>query len=93
VCSSDLTVALHSGGHFTWPEWVAYLSKEIAEGDQSSETPQAGYYRCWLAALEKLVADKGLSSAQELKARKASWLAAYEASHFGRPVTLSKDSD
>ena len=88
-----ITVALHAAGHFAWPEWAEYLGREIKAGDPANETPQAGYYRCWLAALEKIVADKGLSSAGELQVRKASWLAAYEHSHFGKPVTLEEGAE
>lgn len=88
-----ITVALHAAGHFAWTEWAEYLGREIKKGDPATETPQASYYRCWLAALEKIVADKGLSSADELQARKASWLSAYEHSHFGQPVRLGEDHE
>jgi nitrile hydratase accessory protein len=64
-----LVVRLFEQGHYTWPEWVEYLSAEIAAAKKSPERPQA-YYEQWLAAAEKLVAAKGLASADELAARK-----------------------
>jgi nitrile hydratase accessory protein len=84
-----LTVKLHEAGHFTWPEWVHYLSREIAAG-APADAPGAEtvYYLQWLAALEKLASDKGLTSPAALAERKAEWLAAHEATAFGKPVAL-----
>jgi nitrile hydratase accessory protein len=67
-----LVLKLHEGGCFTWPEWVDYLSQEIAAAKRRGE-PDLGdtYYRHWLAALEKLVQAKGLAKHDELTARQA----------------------
>ena len=32
-----ITVRLFEGGHFTWPEWVQYLSAEIAVASDARE--------------------------------------------------------
>lgn len=84
-----LTVKLHEAGHFTWSEWVRYLSREIAAGAPAGASgAETVYYLQWLAALEKLAADKGLASPAALAERKAEWLAAHEATAFGKPVAL-----
>jgi nitrile hydratase accessory protein len=46
-----MTMALHQGGHFTWPEWVEALSSEIAAAKARGD-PDTGatYYMHWLAA-------------------------------------------
>ncbi len=84
-----LTVRLHEAGHFTWPEWVAALSREIAAGGSADAgSPETVYYLHWLAALERLVADKGLASVAALARRKAEWREAYDATAHGQPVVL-----
>ncbi len=85
-----MTVRLSAEGHFTWPEWVQYLSAEIA----AEEAAEAGdpldiYYRQWLVALEKLVADKGLASAAEMTGRKDDWRRAYLNTPHGKPIELA----
>ena len=59
-----MTVKLHEAGHFTWPEWAAVLSEEIAEAQKRGD-PDLGttYYHHWLRALERMVKEKGHSSA------------------------------
>lgn len=56
-----MTVKLHEAGHFTWPEWAAVLSEEIAEAQKRGD-PDLGttYYHHWLRALERMVKEKGL---------------------------------
>lgn len=85
-----LTLKLHQAGHFTWPEWVACLSKAIAAGRQDEAAGRASYYDHWLAALEAMVADKGLASLGELGVRKAEWRAAHERTPHGQPVVLPR---
>ena len=67
-----LVLKLYQGGHFSWPEWVEYLSAEIraAQAHGDADLGQT-YYQHWLAALEKLVIAKGLAPGVELTARKA----------------------
>lgn len=89
-----LTVRLHEAGHFSWPEWVSYLSREIAApASADAGGPETVYYLQWLAALERLVADKGLASAAALAERKAAWRSAHEATAFGQPVALDAGHD
>ena len=66
-----LVLKLYEGGHFTWPEWVAYLSAEIRAAAQRGDADRGNsYYHHWLAALEKLVVDKGLTPTSLLAQRK-----------------------
>lgn len=80
-----MVVHLHERGAFTWPEWAATLSAEIARGD-----PAAGYYTHWLAALERLTTERGLATAGALTELKGRWKHAYEHTPHGRPVTLAR---
>ncbi|MFN9711881.1 MAG: nitrile hydratase accessory protein [Alphaproteobacteria bacterium] len=80
-----LTVMLHEVGAFTWTEWAQALSSELA-GAPSDDG--ARYYQHWVAALESLVGDHGMARADELHARKQDWLAAYQSTPHGQPVTL-----
>lgn len=61
-----LAVQLSEQGVFTWEEWVAALSAEIAEAEAQGYEPSRDYYRCWLHALEHLLASKGLLTAEGL---------------------------
>ena len=62
-----MTVKLHEAGHFTWPEWAAVLSEEIAEAQKRGD-PDLGttYYNHWLRALERIVVEKGLVLPEEI---------------------------
>jgi nitrile hydratase accessory protein len=62
-----MTVKLHEAGHFTWPEWAAVLSEEIAEAQKRGD-PDLGttYYHHWLGALERMVVAKGIVRPDEL---------------------------
>jgi nitrile hydratase accessory protein len=84
-----MAVALHEGGHFTWKEWAARLSDEIAAARRRGEHDDGGhYYQYWLSALEKLVADKKLVRADELRTRKDEWDRAARATPHGQPIEL-----
>ncbi len=80
-----LAVRLSAEGVFTWPEWAAALSRQLASdpGDDGTR-----YYHHWVAALEGLVADHGLIAAPDLAARKDAWEAAYRRTPHGKPVEL-----
>lgn len=85
-----ITVQLSEEGHFTWPEWVQYLSTEItAASDDVPGDSLDVYYRQWLAALEKLVTDKGLASRREMGRRKEDWRRAYQNTPHGSPVEIT----
>ena len=84
-----MAVALHERGHFTWSEWAARLSDEIAAAKRRGEADDGGhYYHYWLSALEKLVADKKLVLADELRTRKDEWDRAARATPHGQPIEL-----
>jgi nitrile hydratase accessory protein len=80
-----LTLKLHEGGAFTWPEWAQALSAELATdpGDDGTR-----YYDHWVAALEGLVTGRNLAAPAELSARKDAWEAAYLRTPHGKPVEL-----
>lgn len=80
-----MAVRLHEEGAFTWTEWAAALSQELAG---APPTDGSGYYACWLAALERLAVDRGLTDPPELLRRKDDWARAYERTPHGRPVEL-----
>ena len=62
-----MTVKLHEAGHFTWPEWAAVLSEEIAAAQKQGDSDLGTtYYHHWLRALERMVAEKGLILPEEL---------------------------
>ncbi|RVU36515.1 nitrile hydratase accessory protein [Hwanghaeella grinnelliae] len=85
-----LTVTLHEAGLFTWDEWAATLSAEIASA-QSSGDPDLGntYYRHWQNALERLVVAKGATLGDELEGRVETWRQAYMNTPHGQPIELS----
>ncbi len=80
-----LTLKLHEGGAFTWPEWAAALSVELARDPDDNGSR---YYDHWVAALEGLVAGRALAQPAELAARKAAWAQAYRRTPHGQPVKL-----
>ena len=86
-----MTVRLSEAGRFTWPEWVEYLSAEIAAAKRNGD-PDLGdrYYEHWLSALEKLVIDKGLGSETELAALRHAWTEATIHTPHGQPIELKE---
>jgi nitrile hydratase accessory protein len=51
-----MVLALHERGFFTWPQWAAALSRQIALAQDSGDADLGDtYYRHWLLALESLV--------------------------------------
>jgi nitrile hydratase accessory protein len=87
-----MAVELSRQGVFTWTEWAAALSAEIAAAKARGE-PDRGdtYYHHWLAALEKLAAAKALLRPAELAERKEAWKDAAAHTEFGRPIVLPRD--
>jgi nitrile hydratase accessory protein len=84
-----LAVKLSEAGLFTWSEWSAALTAELAAAERRGEPDDgSGYYNYWLAALERLVAAKQLVSPSSLLARKEEWAQAYHKTPHGSPVTL-----
>ena len=84
-----LTLTLHRGGVFTWPEWTAALAEEIRRA-QSAGDPDAGetYYHHWLAALEQIVVAKGLTTSAILTQHHDAWEAAAKRTPHGTPIEV-----
>ncbi|HXT06355.1 MAG TPA: nitrile hydratase accessory protein [Roseiarcus sp.] len=81
-----MVLALHERGLFSWREWTAALSAEIAR------FPERGSYENWLEALEGLIAGKGAATREELAALAQAWLEAAEATPHGQPIVLGARS-
>jgi nitrile hydratase accessory protein len=81
-----LAVQLNASGVFSWPEWAAALSAEIASDGMQAEP--GDYYRHWLAALEKLVVSKAGIAETALEARREDWRSAAAMTPHGEPVRL-----
>ncbi len=80
-----LTLKLHEGGAFSWPEWAAALSAELAKDHHDDGSR---YYEHWVAALEALVTARSLAAPSDLTARKLDWAEAYRRTPHGAPVEL-----
>ncbi len=51
-----MVLALHARGVFTWPQWAAALSRQIALAQAAGDADLGDtYYRHWVLALESLV--------------------------------------
>jgi nitrile hydratase accessory protein len=73
-----LAVSMAEGGCFTWVEWAAILSEEIAAARRRGD-PDLGhtYYHHWLSALERLCIQQGLVAPVDMQQRKYDWHSAY----------------
>lgn len=80
-----LAVRLNAEGVFSWTDWAAALSRELA-GDPDDDGSH--YYFHWVAALEGLIAEHGLATAGDLAERKEAWADAYRHTPHGKPVEL-----
>lgn len=83
-----LAIKLSEQGYFTWNEWSAALSNELAAASRGEPGDGSRYYHHWLAALERLVTAKGLVDSAALLARKEAWVEAYLRTPHGMPVAL-----
>jgi len=71
-----MVVQLSEAGHFTWPEWVSFLSKSIADAAlvEAADGRPRSYAEQWIAAAEALLIAKGITSSEQLHARRlACW--------------------
>jgi nitrile hydratase accessory protein len=84
-----MTLALHEGGMFTWPQWAATLAEEIRRA-QTAGDPDNGetYYRHWLNALERLIAEKGVTDTATLARYQHAWDHAADRTQHGQPIEL-----
>ena len=84
-----MTLQLHQRGLFSWPEWAAALSAQIAKAHAGGDADLGDtYYRHWLAALETLVAEKGATDASELSRCAQAWDQAADRTPHGQPIVL-----
>ena len=87
-----MAVQLHERGLFTWPEWAAALSAQIAAAQAAGDADLGDtYYRHWLAALESLVTAKGAARADELARCARAWDHAADRTPHGQPIVLRPD--
>jgi len=86
-----LAVALHERGLFTWTEWAAALSREVAKPGAAADG--SDYYQHWLAALEGLLGEKGVAGRDMVDALSASWQRAAHATPHGQPIRLENDPE
>lgn len=86
-----LAVRLSEQGHFTWAEWAATFSEELARASaQGAPKDGSAYYDVWLTALEKMLLDRGLVTAGHLANLKQAWTDAYLSTPHGAPVHLNR---
>lgn len=89
-----LVVALHQAEQFTWEEWAAQLSAEIAQAQAQGDRDLGDtYYQHWLKALETLVNKKQISTADEISKRVKKWHSAYINTPHGLPIELNNGVD
>lgn len=87
-----MTVALHQGGLFTWPEWADALSREIKQAQAAGDADRGDtYYDHWLNALEGLIIKKGVADDALLQALREAWDRAADATPHGQPIVLEND--
>jgi nitrile hydratase accessory protein len=84
-----LAVALNERGLFTWSEWAAELSKQVADPDAAADG--SDYYEHWLAALEALITAKGVAGREAIDALSDAWRRAAQATPHGQPIRLEND--
>ena len=84
-----MTLQLHQRGLFSWPEWAAALSAQIAAAQAAGDADLGDtYYHHWLAALESLVSAKGAAQADELAHCALAWDHAADRTPHGQPIVL-----
>ncbi len=84
-----MTLQLHQRGLFTWPEWAAALSAQIAAAQAAGDAGLGGTdYLHWLAALEGLVTAKGAARNDELQRCASAWDHAADRTPHGQPIVL-----
>jgi nitrile hydratase accessory protein len=88
-----MALRLHERGLFTWPEWAAALSHEIADAKARGDADLGNtYYQHWLRALETVVERKGAASADELARYRQAWAEAAQRTPHGAPIELQADA-
>jgi nitrile hydratase accessory protein len=84
-----LADAMVRAGHFTAAEWATALGAALAEATAQGEADTLeSYYLAVILALEKLSEERAGISTQQRARRRADWVAAYQRTPHGMPVTL-----
>jgi nitrile hydratase accessory protein len=67
-----IVITLARAGHFSWPEWVECLAKEVAVATaiEAKGGVSKTYYEQWLDAVERILVDKGVTSKDQLAGRR-----------------------
>ncbi len=67
-----IIVKLAQDGHFSWADWVACFSREVAAATAAAERgePAPSYYEQWLTAAETLLVERRLTSREQLLAKR-----------------------
>nr|WP_244577888.1 nitrile hydratase accessory protein [Hoeflea halophila] len=86
-----LAVALHQRGVFTWSEWAAELSRQVARPNAAQDG--SDYYQHWLAAIEALLSQKGVTGSEMIDAVSHAWQRAAHATPHGQPILLENDPE
>lgn len=86
-----LTVSLHEGGLFTWPEWTETLAAAMRAPSPAGSCGEATY-RAWLDALEAMLIRKGVTDRDGLTATRDAWDRAARATLHGQPIVLGADA-
>ena len=85
-----MVVSLHASGLFTWPEWAARLSAELARlPPEAADGSQ--YYVGWLRALEAMLVSKDVATPDAIAATTDAWHRAALATPHGQPIVLEND--
>jgi nitrile hydratase accessory protein len=85
-----IVVEMNKAGYFSWSDWVAVFSQEIARSpERAGESKNDTYYRQWLDALDQIVVKRGLLALGDTNARAADWRAAYINTPHGQAVELA----
>jgi nitrile hydratase accessory protein len=85
-----MVVSLHASGLFTWPEWAATLSTELARlRPEASDGSQ--YYAGWLRALEAMLVAKGVATPEAIALTTDAWHRAALATPHGEAIVLEND--
>ena len=86
-----LAVALHQRGVFTWSEWAAELSQQVAKPNAAADG--SDYYEHWLAAIEALLSQKGVAGSEMVDVVSKAWQRAAHATPHGQPILLENDPE
>lgn len=84
-----MALQLHERGLFTWVEWAAALSAEIAADPLAADDDGSRYYQHWLNALEQLVIDKQIGTPEQIHDLEHAWEAAVARTPHGQPIELA----